>query len=915
MKTNRIFRHFPLLLLAVAVTPSAALAQFDQGGFGGFGGGGGMDFPLPAWEQFKLNPKTLLRLDFRNASIDAVLSVFSQTSGIAIVKDPSLTGGITLQSPKQVSLKDAFAQLNAVLGLKNFDLTKSGNFLVIKARSQSGRGSSSGRGSGFPTGFDPSMFASRGSSSSTSTAPKVYQLKYASASQVARVINDVFAGSGQQNNPLAGLLGGGGIPGATGTPPTTAPPTAPGGGGNGPSAGPDPDPQRGGFGGGGQRGGGGFSSMFGGGGSQGSSGFGGLSSLFSGGGFGRGGSSASVVRASADDYSNSVIVNAPTREQGQVADLIEEIDKETEQPQKSQVFPLQFANASDLVTVVQNVLIANTPRGRGGASSTQQPIDQRFGGGGGFGGFGRGSTAGGQGNVVAEGRTNSLIITGTQANLDLVGKVIKELDKPITFENSTFVITLENARADQMADVLSQSFGSRTNSRNTGRTTTGQTGAASRTNATNRNTGGGNSPTSLGGGRSQDAPISVGLADPTANAGELATNVTVQQGFGGFGGFGGGGFGGFGGQGSTSRSSQQSQGTRGLDANGRVVNLRDLTGQVTVIPDINTNSIIIVTSPENRALLQQIVEQLDKIPEQVMIETLIVEASLDATNKMGVEWNFTQGTGSVLGALGAKDTKGAGTVQFGSQASTTQPQGMRYTLTGGQYGAFLQALKTDSRFEVLSSPRIFTSNNSTAEINISQSLPYVTSQQTNANGILTFNYSFLDVGIILTVTPRITSNGYVTMDVTQTANDFVRYTDFNAPVVNQREAQTTVSVKDGETIVLGGIIKDSISATVNKLPVLGDIPVLGKLFQSNSTTKSKTELLVFLTPRIVRDVDEARKMREDTQKQMQSKLKDKLPQFSIPDKDKPKDGEKAKTGGNIKTDEKTKEGEQKKIGG
>jgi general secretion pathway protein D len=93
------------------------------------------------------------------------------------------------------------------------------------------------------------------------------------------------------------------------------------------------------------------------------------------------------------------------------------------------------------------------------------------------------------------------------------------------------------------------------------------------------------------------------------------------------------------------------------------------------------------------------------------------------------------------------------------------------------------------------------------------------SQQTNINGNLTFNYAFLDVGIILTVTPRITQNGYVTMDVTQTANDFVRYTEFNAPVVNQREAQTTVSVKDGETVVIGGIIKNSISTTTNKLPV------------------------------------------------------------------------------------------------
>jgi general secretion pathway protein D len=300
-----------------------------------------------------------------------------------------------------------------------------------------------------------------------------------------------------------------------------------------------------------------------------------------------------------------------------------------------------------------------------------------------------------------------------------------------------------------------------------------------------------------------------------------------------------------------------------VDENGRVVATRNLQGQVTAIPDVNTNSVIIVTSPANKALLQSIVDQLDKIPQQVMIETLIVEASLDATAKLGVEWNFNQKS-----VLGDSTTKGTGSSSFGDAARTTQPQGMRYTLTGTQYGAFLQAVQTDANFEVLSKPRIFTSNNSTAEINISQSLPYVLSQQTNINGNLTFNYAFLDVGIILTVTPRITQNGYVTMDVTQTANDFVRYTEFNAPVVNQREAQTTVSVKDGETVVIGGIIKNSISTTTNKLPVLGDIPVLGNLFKSNVQTKSKTELLVFLTPRIIRDNVEAGKLRDDTIKQM-----------------------------------------------
>ena len=828
-----------LLLVGGAMAP--AHAQID------FFGGDDSAPPKSAWDQFKLDPKTRVRLDFRNASVDAVLQMLSQASGVTIIKDPALTGGITLQSPKQQSLSDAFAMLNAVLNLKNFDLQKSGNFLTIKSRGggAGGRGGRTGA-----TGFNPSMFTGGGfpGGGGQSAQPKVYQLKFASASQVARVINEVFANSGQ--DLMGQLLGGGAgftIPGGGaaiavpgGTPAqssaidTTPVQVAQGG--------------RGGFGGfGGGRGGfGGFGGGFG--------GFGGF-------GGGRGNNN-SVVRASADDFSNSVIVNAPTREQGQVADLIEDLDKQTDQPQQSKVFPLEFAGAADLVTVVQNVLISNVPRGRGGASTQAGGgnIDQRF-------QFGnRQNNASTTGTVVAEPRTNSLIVTATADNLGLIGKVIKELDKPIKFENNSFVVTLDNAKADVIAQLINSSFSTNRNG-NTNRTNTGvggNTGNQNRTNTNRNNAGGNNRPATLG--VATGDQLALELDDPTSDGGgELATTVGVQQGF-GF----GGGFGQFGGgQGNNNNTRRTNNNVQGLDAQGRVVNVRDLTGQVTAIPDINTNSVIIVTSPENKAIVQGILDQLDKIPEQVMIETLIVEASLDATNKLGIEWNFAEN--NAAGILGAKDAKSTTSQAFGNAASTTQPQGLRYTLTGGQYGAFLSALKTDARFEILSTPRIFTSNNAQASINISQSLPYVTSQQTNAAGFVTFNYAFLDVGIILTVTPRITANGYVTMDVTQTANDFVRYTDFNAPVVNQREAETTVSVKDGETVVLGGIIKNSVSTTVNKLPLLGDIPLLGKLFQSSSQTKAKTELLVFLTPKVVRDPAEARKLREDTEKQMSAK--------------------------------------------
>jgi len=109
------------------------------------------------------------------------------------------------------------------------------------------------------------------------------------------------------------------------------------------------------------------------------------------------------------------------------------------------------------------------------------------------------------------------------------------------------------------------------------------------------------------------------------------------------------------------------------------------------------------------------------------------------------------------------------------------------------------------------------------------------------------------------------------MDVTQTANDFVGYTSFNAPIVNERETQTTVNVKDGQTAVLGGIIENSINSTTNKIPVLGDLPLIGDLFRSTVSTHAKTELLIFLTPHVVRNPAEVQRLREETETDLDPK--------------------------------------------
>lgn len=766
-----------LAVAAFCIAASLAGAQFFDGS----------DASSTPWKDFKLNPKTRMKLDFKNANVDLVISLFAKTSGITIVKDPSLTGGITLTSAKPLPLDEAFEVLSVTLKLKGFEIRKDGKLLVIRnTQRQGGQGNRGGPSGGGSNPFENMTPEQMQQMFGGQTQLKVYPITYANASQVARVINDVFATMPDPFQQIQQMMqGGGGRPGQNNQ------------GGRG---------RFGNFGGGFQR--------------------------------------TQSVRASSDDFSNSVIVNAPSRDHEQVERIIKQIDKETDAPLSPKVYKLNFAIAADIAPAIQNVLTANAPKGRGGAGNQNIPIEQRF-----QQAFRFGNAQAAFGTVVTDVRSNSLIVTATEDNQKLVDQVVKELDIEIKLESTTFVFPLMNARADQISQLMNQAFGNRAGTG--GARATGQVGTRNpNTRPQNNNQGGGR----LGGGQANNGPtqeqLELALEDPEQDAGLLETNVAVQQG-GGFGNL-------FGGQ-----NRQGSQQTTGRDQSGRLVPTRDLTNQITVIPDQNTNSLIVVTSPDNLELLRQILEQLDRIPEQVMIETLIVEATLDASTKLGVEWQFS---GNRVG--GDPNLSGTGSTNFGIQNANPPREGFRYTLTGNDFTVFLNALKTDQKFHVLSTPRIFTSNNAEAQINISQRVPYVLSTREDPNGNLTFTYAFQDVGIVLTVTPRITSNGYVTMEINQQANDLQGFTSFNAPIINQRQADTTVSVKDGETIILGGIIRNQISTTTKKVPLLGDIPILGEIFKSTDKQNVKTELMVFLTPRVVRDPAEAKKLREEEMKKL-----------------------------------------------
>jgi general secretion pathway protein D len=276
---------------------------------------------------------------------------------------------------------------------------------------------------------------------------------------------------------------------------------------------------------------------------------------------------------------------------------------------------------------------------------------------------------------------------------------------------------------------------------------------------------------------------------------------------------------------------------------------RGLTGNVKIVPEETTNSLVITTYKRNFTTLEQIIKALDVMLPQVLIEAKIVEVTLNDDSKFGVEWMWEQST-----TAGGKSYNQTGTTAFGL---ADEIFGLKYGILGDKLEGLLLALEKNTKVNILSTPRILTLDNSEAIINISQEVPYLESTQETATGGVLTSYDFRDVGVILTVTPRINKSETVTMEVNQQINSLIEFTLFNAPVISKREATASVTVKDNQTMIIGGIIEDNKTETINKVPILGSIPFIGKLFQRQESKTEKTELMVFITPHIVRTTDEA----------------------------------------------------------
>ena len=238
---------------------------------------------------------------------------------------------------------------------------------------------------------------------------------------------------------------------------------------------------------------------------------------------------------------------------------------------------------------------------------------------------------------------------------------------------------------------------------------------------------------------------------------------------------------------------------------------------------------------------------------QVLVEVLVVDVTLNSEFQLGVEFNIDS---APLDFNGRQFDNSSGILNSNLGLAGKTPT-FNYTLIKDNAKVFIHNLMAETKVDVKAAPRILTLDNQKAVVNVGQQVPNLTGSQTTSSGQVIYTYNYNTVGTILTVTPHINSDDFVTMEVSQVVSKITQTTFFGAPVVDNRQASTSVRVKSGETMILGGIITESVSNTENKLPILGDIPLLGFLFRYQDQVKEKTELMLFLTPHIIDNAKQA----------------------------------------------------------
>ena len=472
-----------------------------------------------------------------------------------------------------------------------------------------------------------------------------------------------------------------------------------------------------------------------------------------------------------------------------------------------EIIPLKHAIATDLAPLVARLVETGSSAGAPGAAAGQ-------------------SDTGAKTTLLAEPRSNALVLRAANpARVAQVRALVERLDQPPAPGSSAasgniHVVYLKNADATKLAATLRAAM------------------AAGSANA---------------GGASTSTPSTASTSAPALGSGLSSTGS------------------------STSTSSANSGLGAGASNSAAPANQPSTGGQIQADP--TTNSLIITAPEPQYRQLRAVIDKLDGRRAQVLVESLIVEVNANKLAEFGIQWQGVmgkQGDGTIgvigtnsgaaganiLGITSALASSNAGTI---GTAVGTLGGGLNLALAprvGGQYylGALANFLQNSGDANVLSTPNLMTLDNEEAKIVIGNNVPFVTGSYANTGGNSGAVNPFTtverkDVGLMLRVRPQINENGTVKMAIYQEVSkiDDATLKNANGPTTSKRSIESNVLVEDGSIIVLGGLLEDSYAQAEDKVPLLGDVPIVGNLFRSENRSRKKTNLMVFLRPVVVRD--------------------------------------------------------------
>lgn len=416
-------------------------------------------------------------------------------------------------------------------------------------------------------------------------------------------------------------------------------------------------------------------------------------------------------------------------------------------------------------------------------------------------------------NFLSLDRLNSiLVVNAFESILPTIDFWIKKLDQPISKgEISTFVYYVQNSDSQKLANILNSIF------------------QESRSPATTRPREGERDRAGLR--RDGDRPGANRRTDSQRNQSDRQrTGATT-----------------------TGRQAQENQRDIRITTSAGVSDTFE--GEITIIPDQDTNSLIIRTSPRNYPSILEIIKKLDLFPQQVLIEVLILDLTLDEETEMGLEWALQGSQNKTILAGGVTRTNSSLGALLGTATSTLLPGGSFYIARPDRFVALLQAFSKDSKANVLANPILMTSDNKPASISITDEIPIesTTLQTQTQVSTTSTTIQFRSVGIKLDILPKINSDNYVNLQINQeiSAVGAETFGATSTPSFTTRQVNTEVVLKDNQILVMGGLIRTDITESSEGFPGLRKIPLIGKLFGVESTDIRKTELMIFITPHII----------------------------------------------------------------